>query len=117
MQDRARIVSLCIAVAAGACSSDERVLGERCPNPYIEDSGATVPDDAPSEFYGTSCAPCEGDEVRLDDRGCPVYATFESCSGDVCLGGVRVRSTPTGVDDDAGADDDGGASEEDGGAD
>jgi hypothetical protein len=116
MPDRARILSLCIAVAAGACSSGERVLGERCPNPYVEDSGASVPDGAPSEFYGTSCAPCDGDEIRLDARGCPIYVTFESCGGDVCLGGLPVTSGPDG-DDDAGSDDDGGASEEDGGAD
>jgi hypothetical protein len=42
--------------------------------------------------------------------------TFESCGGDVCLGGLPVTPVPDG-EDDAGAEDDSGASEEDGGAD
>jgi hypothetical protein len=121
MQDRARILSLCIAVVAGACSSEERVLGERCRNPYEEDSGATRSDGAAIDFYGTSCAPCDADDIRLDARGCPIYVTFESCGGDICLGDVPVRLTPqaedAGIDDDAGTDEDGGSGEEDSGAD
>jgi hypothetical protein len=121
MKDRARILSLCVALVACACSSDERVLGERCPNPYTEDSDATRSDGATTDFFGTSCAPCDADDIRLDDDGCPIYVTFESCGGDICLGDVRVRLTPEvqdgGVDEDAGADEDGGPSEEDSGAD
>jgi hypothetical protein len=115
-QQRVRVLSLCVAFASVACSSEQRVLGERCPNPYVRNSGATLAADAgPSALYGTSCAPCTGDEPRLDAIGCPVYVTFESCGGDVCFGDVRV--TPSGGDEDGGTDDDGGVSEEDGGAD
>jgi len=122
MRDRARILHLCIAaiVAVCACSSEERVLGERCRNPYTQDDDVTLSDGGGSDFFGTSCAPCDADDIRLDDEGCPIYVTFASCGGDICLGDVPVTMTPevdAGVDDDAGADEDGGPSEEDSGAD
>jgi hypothetical protein len=115
-QHRVRVLSVCAAFALVACSSEQRLLGERCPNPYVSNSSATLAADAgPSALYGTSCAPCDDAEPRLDRRGCPIYVTFESCGGDICLGRVRVMAPDDG---DAGTDgDDSGASEEDGGAD
>lgn len=120
---RARIFGLGMALVLSACTED-RVVGDRCPSPYVPDGGATLARGAGrSDFYGTSCAPCDGDTLRLDAHGCPVYVTFQSCGGDVCIGGVRVREglpdagLDGAIDEDGGADDDGGASEEDGGAD
>jgi hypothetical protein len=118
---RVLMLGLTVAIGAAACSSEQRVVGERCPNPYVEDTSASfAPDAGLSEFYGTSCAPCDR-PGRLDDRGCPIYVTFDSCGGDVCLGGVRVRrgevsDEDAGSDVDSGVEDDAGASEEDGGA-
>lgn len=117
-RQRARIVGLSVVIALGACTED-RVVGERCPNPFFEDGGATLGRGAePSSFYGTSCAPCDGDPIRLDARGCPIYVTFESCGGDVCIGNVLVRQGigDAGLDAAAGGDEDGGASDDDGGA-
>lgn len=94
-----------LLVVAG-CSTERRVLGVQCPSPYAP--GATHLGDAgPGGVYGTSCAPCDDARVRLDARGCPVYVTFESCGGDVCVGGVPVRELDedAGVDEDAGAED------------
>jgi hypothetical protein len=89
------------------CAGERHVLGAQCPSPYSE--GATRAHDAgPHAVYGTSCAPCDTGGVRLDVRGCPVYVTFESCGGDLCLGSVRLRD----IDKDAGADEDAGASED-----
>lgn len=89
-----------------ACGEDVRVGGQ-CPSPYV--GGATIdpgPDGGTlSPVYGTSCAPCDGDDdrVRVDPRGCPIYVTIESCGGELCLFGQ-----PVVVDwDDAGADDGG----------
>jgi hypothetical protein len=116
-RQRARIIGLGLLLAVSACKED-RLVGERCPSPHLPDGGATLARGAvESGFYGTSCAPCEGDRIRLDDRGCPIYVTFESCGGDVCVGGVPVsRGLPdAGARADADIDEDGGAIEEDAG--
>lgn len=93
-----------------ACVDDERVVGEQCPSPYAR-GASRMHDAGPNAVYGTSCAPCDPEDVRVDARGCPVYVTVESCGGDVCIGRVRLRQ----ADEDAGADDDAGADEEDAG--
>ena len=79
----------------GACSSEQVVVAEQCPGP--RDSRATVDPaiDAGADagvplVYGTSCAPCEGSTPRLDARGCPIFVTFDSCGGDICLGPALV---------------------------
>jgi hypothetical protein len=93
----------------GACSSEDVVVAEQCPSPF--DSRATIDppmaaqmdggaDAGMTLIYGTSCAPCEGSKPRLDARGCPIFVTFESCGGDICIGSGLV----TRPDADAGAD-------------
>lgn len=68
-----------------ACTDDEVTVGSQCP---AGPSGrATLaPDAGPAIAYGTSCAPCKGDEVKLDAQGCPVLVTWQSCGGDICIG-------------------------------
>lgn len=93
---------LCVA----ACGHDVRV-GALCPSPH---TGRATVDPGPdggrtSAFYGTSCAPCDpAARVRVDRDGCPIYVTFESCGGDLCLFGDSFTRSG---DDDAGADDGG----------
>jgi hypothetical protein len=116
-RQHARIIGLGLLLAVSACKED-RLVGERCPSPHLPDGGATLARGAePSGFYGTSCAPCEDDSVRLDARGCPIYVTFESCGGDVCIGGVPVSQgrPDAGAGEDASIDEDGGAGEDDAG--
>ena len=83
----------------GACSSEDVVVAEQCPSPRDSratvdpgmDGGAAAGSDAGLPLvYGTSCAPCDGSEPRLDSRGCPIFVTFDSCGGDICLGSVLV---------------------------
>jgi hypothetical protein len=114
-RQRARIVGLGVLLAVSACKED-RLVGERCPSPYLADGGATLARGAePSAFYGTSCAPCDENRIRLDDRGCPIYVTFDSCGGDVCIGGVPVSRELPDAGEDASVDEDGGALDEDAG--
>lgn len=99
-------------LCATACGQDVRV-GVLCPSPY---AGRATVDPSPdgstaSQVYGTSCAPCDPTaRVRVDADGCPIYVTFASCGGDVCLFGELIQRS--GVDDagvdDAGAEDGGG---------
>ncbi|MGD8860340.1 MAG: hypothetical protein PVI30_10020 [Myxococcales bacterium] len=102
--------------------SEEVVLGEQCPSPVTGEAtvdsladGGVAP---PEVFYGTSCAPCDSDEVRLDEHGCPIYVTFATCGGDICVDGRLFQFRPppldgeAGVDDDAGIDDDAGAADD-----
>jgi hypothetical protein len=71
----------------GACSGERAVLGEQCPRPGTR--GSTLTKDAGrADVYGTSCAPCK--PIRYDEQGCPIYVTWESCGGDICLGEQRV---------------------------
>jgi hypothetical protein len=93
----------------GGCSDEKVVVAEQCPGPHDSratiDPGMAAPVDGGldaglAEVYGTSCAPCEGSEPRLDARGCPIFVTFESCGGDICFGSVRVTVS----DPDAGTD-------------
>lgn len=119
------LLALSLVLIGTACSS-ESVVGEQCPSPLT--GRATVeslPDGgepAGASIYGTSCAPCEAVPPRLDADGCPIYVTFQSCGGDICIGTRRIRFTPP-DDDDAGVDDAGtddagagdGASEQDAG--
>jgi hypothetical protein len=98
---------LALALIGAACSS-ESVVGEQCPSPLT--GRATVeslPDGgepAGASIYGTSCAPCEAEPPRLDADGCPIYVTFQSCGGDICIGTRRIAFMPP-YDDDAGVDD------------
>src|SRR5204862_5381798 len=84
----ARLLVLCL-VAIAACSSSEHVVGDQCPSPYSDMAGykATVRDrDGSKGYFGTSCAPCKpDDQIKLDKRGCPIFVTFETCGGPVCL--------------------------------
>jgi hypothetical protein len=98
-------------------------LGKQCPSPASGRASVVGDPEEVQPAYGTTCAPCDdGDEVELDADGCPVYVTFESCGGDVCLGPVRVPepSLDAGMmtGDAAGdaATEDAAADEEDGGA-
>ena len=87
----------CALVAAAACSSSEHVVGDQCPSPYSSTAGykATVRDrDGSKGYFGTSCAPCKADDqIKYDKRGCPIFVTFETCGGPVCLAGYEVEST------------------------
>jgi hypothetical protein len=107
-------------LSAFGCSSDDAVIGERCPHPST--GKATIAGNVAASMYGTSCAPCDADP-EFDERGCPVLVTFESCGGrNICLGSVEVAPPE---EDDAGAEDGGqdggpvadGGPMEDGGAD
>jgi hypothetical protein len=109
----ARLAIALLAIATISCSDDKVTLGAQCPSPRSED--ASVEGDAgagPSAIYGTSCAPCIAGRARVDARGCPMFVTFESCGGDICLGGQRVSRA---ADADAGSDGDAGAAEDAGG--
>ncbi len=88
------------------CSSKKVVLGEQCPSPAS--GNATVQgDDLGLSVYGTTCAPCDdGDQAEYDSNGCPVFVTFESCGGDICMGTLLIKAPPTngGVAADGGED-------------
>lgn len=115
-----RVLAFCL-LAIGACSSSEHVVGDQCPSPYSNNRSAkaTVRDPGGAMgFFGTSCAPCKADApIKLDKRGCPIFVTFETCGGPVCLNGYEI-AVPT--ENDGGADNDSGAGdsgvEEDSGA-
>ena len=104
-----------LAVASG-CSDAKVITGEQCPGPY--NTGATLasPDAGSAEIYGTSCAPCEGADPQLDAKGCPIFVTFESCGGPICLGLLTFRKVLPPAEDGGGPDDDGGAEQGDAGA-
>jgi hypothetical protein len=116
MRIQARLFVPCF-LAIGACSSSEHVVGDQCPSPYSD--MATVRDRSGAKgFFGTSCAPCKADApIHFDKRGCPVFVTFETCGGPVCLNGYEI-AVP--AENDGGADNDSGAHdsgvEEDSGA-
>jgi hypothetical protein len=104
-----------LALTLWSCSDDEVVVGEQCPSPYSGNASVEPGDagsDAGARIYGTSCAPCADSEVELDAKGCPVYVTFASCGGDICLGSQLIRQRP---EEDAGADEDAGEAREDAG--
>lgn len=89
-------LSLVCALGAG-CTNDRVELGEQCPSP--DNPSATTErgmDAGLPLIYATSCAPCDDPQPRLDARGCPIYVTFESCGGDICVG--RVRFSPPSLD-------------------
>ena len=114
------IAALFALTLLAACKGERAILGEQCPRPGSP--GSTVAKGSgPSQVYGTSCAPCEGDEVKYDDMGCPTYVTWASCNGDICIGGELIpRPRPDagsrdgGGDEDAGSDEDAGRSSGDG---
>jgi hypothetical protein len=94
----------------GACSGERAILGEQCPKPGTR--GATLAKDAGrAEIYGTTCAPCTG-KTRFDAQGCPIYVTWASCGGDICIGSEVIPEPKpdgggdSGIDDDAGSDED-----------
>ena len=107
-----------VVVLAGACSNKQVVVGEQCPGPYSGHATLAIKDAGKASVFGTSCAPCKADAVRLDKRGCPIFVTFDSCGGDICVGDLRIsRRVDAGAgEQDAGWEGDAGGSEEDGGA-
>ena len=117
-----RALALWAVLACCACS-EERVLGEQCPGPFS--GNATIAPYADGgepglgTVFGTHCAPCDEGEPELDADGCPVFVTFASCGGDICIGPRLIAlddeppSTDDGGGDDAGAEPD----EADGGED
>jgi hypothetical protein len=113
-----RTACAALVALAGACSNKQVVVGEQCPGPY---SGhATLAKNAgKASVFGTSCAPCKADSVRLDKNGCPIFVTFGSCGGDICVGDLRISPPPPNAgmgEQDAGWEGDAGGGEEDGGA-
>ena len=104
------LVLVLLLVLSTACSGDRAVLGEQCPHPNAP--GATLAKGAGrSEVYGTSCAPC-GRKPRFDEQGCPVYVTWASCGGDICIGGALVERPKPDAGSDAGPDADAGGDED-----
>lgn len=103
-------------VVSSGCSDAKVISGEQCPGPYSASATLASPDAGRADIYGTSCAPCEGAGTQFDVKGCPIFVTFESCGGDICIGSKTVRKVLPPDDDDAGADDDGGAEQGDTGA-
>jgi hypothetical protein len=105
-------------VLAAACSSSEHVVGEQCPSPYSGNATVRGPNADKAGFFGTSCAPCKADDaIKLDARGCPIFYTFETCGGPVCLNGYEIvipAESDGGAENDSGAEDSG--VEEDSGA-
>lgn len=99
-------------LGVAACSNQKVVLGTQCPapsNPRAQvrtgmDAGVSTP------IYGTSCAPCDSAKPEYDASGCPIFVTFDSCGGDICIGNTRVvRLVPDAGTADGGDDDGGGA--------
>ena len=97
-----------------SCTSDNVTVGAQCPTP-ASGRATVAPDAGTIPVYGTSCAPCDARDIKLDARGCPELVTWQSCGGDICIGNQRLARPML----DAGSDDDGGsegdAGEEDGG--
>ncbi len=92
-------VSSCAALALLGCDPDEVVVGERCPHPSTGRATIVGGQEAADGIYGTGCAPCDESPPEFDARGCPIYVTFESCGGNICIGDVELQLN----DDDAGA--------------
>jgi hypothetical protein len=107
--------ALLAATASSSCS-DRLVLGDQCPSPELSESAPGLDGGSVIYGYGTSCAPCDR-EPELDDQGCPVYVTFESCGGPICIGNIMLPVPTLPSDEDAGEPQDSGMSQEDGGAD
>lgn len=103
-------------LATGGCSNSKVITGEQCPGPYSASATLASQDAGRTDIYGTSCAPCDGTGTRFDAQGCPIFVTFESCGGDICIGPQPVRRAMLPDDEDAGADDDGGAEQGEAGA-
>ena len=106
--------TLLLCVTAAGCSDHKVLVGVQCPSPYYTTNASYAPGvdlGAPTHFYGTSCAPCDREPLELDDQGCPIYVTPQSCGGNVCLLGAELRPPPDmddgGVEEDAGDDDSG----------
>ena len=106
-------VTLLLCATGSGCGSDKILVGVQCPSPYTDNASYAPGVDlgVPIYFFGTSCAPCDGEPLELDDQGCPIYVTPQSCGGNVCLLGAELR-TPSdmddgGVEEDAGDDDSG----------
>ena len=78
--------ALVLAFALAACKGDDVTLGSQCSS-GSSGRATLAPGAEPSVVYGTSCAPCNPDDVQLDPRGCPVLVTWESCGGAICIGG------------------------------
>jgi len=94
----------------GACSGERAVLGEQCPRPGTP--GSTLVEDAGrAKVYGTTCAPCRG-KTRFDEQGCPIYVTWQSCGGDVCIGDQLIPRPVPDAGSDAGPDEDAGGDED-----
>jgi hypothetical protein len=99
--------------ALNACSSSNHVVGDQCPSPYSGEATVRGPNAASAQFFGTSCAPCKADaKIKYDRRGCPIFVTFESCGGPVCLSGYEIKQPAEidgGGENDSGAEEDSGA--------
>ena len=79
-------LSCALVLALAACKGDDVTLGSQCSS-GSSGRATLAPGAEPSVVYGTSCAPCNPDDVQLDPRGCPVLVTWESCGGAICIGG------------------------------
>lgn len=95
-----------------ACEGDPAILGDQCPNPGARGS-SLARDAGSSNVFGTSCAPCK--PTRYDEQGCPIYVTWASCGGDICIGSrvIPVPRGDAGPGDGGSGDEDAGASDED----
>jgi hypothetical protein len=79
------------ALLAAACSRKQIVVGSQCPSPYGKNASYAAGVARGAALYGTSCPPCTASRIKLDKRGCPIYVTFDSCGGDICLGDQRLE--------------------------
>jgi hypothetical protein len=98
-----------VAALLCACSAKHFVVGEQCPSPLSGDAAIAGGDAGGNVLFGTSCArktgsPCGG-VTRLDKRGCPIFVTFDTCGGDICLGDQLIPRPDAGsTGEDAGAE-------------
>lgn len=86
-----------------ACTDDDVTLGSQCPSGG-SGRATLAPGAEPSPVYGTSCAPCDTDDIQLDAKGCPVLVTWASCGGAICVGELTLPVPPLDGGADAGPD-------------
>jgi hypothetical protein len=92
--------ALLFGLFLAACSAKHVVVGSQCPSPHSGLAKYVGGDAGGAALFGTSCAPCGSGREKFDTHGCPIYVTFGSCGGDICLGDQIIRQPGvTGAED------------------
>jgi len=111
---RVRVALVASSLVLAACSSKTFVVATQCPSPLGGHASIAGGDAGDNVLFGMTCArktgaPCR-DAAKLDKHGCPIFVTFDTCGGDICLGNQLIPRADAGPgsEEDAGSELDGG---------